>query len=134
MKSGRRLCTFFMKATDDDLGVFGSETEPVDEEGRTLETAIIFGSDLGDVRIPMLVERLETHPDETARLLVAHGGGRGDVAAVKNALTSGAWPESGEAAEEAAAFAHQLLKWAKKAVADGLGMGVCWEYRGEVTS
>ncbi len=46
-----------------------------------------------------------------------------------SALQTGTWPRNGDPAEESAAFAHHLLKYARTAKQDR--MGVCWEYRGK---
>ena len=70
-------------------------------------------------------------PDETARALIERGGGKADLARVTEALTTGNWPESGDAAEETAAFTFQLLKHARFAKTDL--RGICLEYRGDVT-
>ncbi len=129
VRSGRALDTFLMKATDSDFAVFGCGIKLVDDEGLSVRSNLITRGDVKRV-IPNLEELVEKHPGRTARALVAHGGNRADVARVLDALGSDEWPESGDPAEEAAAFAHHLLKRARVAVCDF--HGVCWEYRGTI--
>lgn len=129
VRSGRALDTFLMKATDSDFAVFGSGMEMVDDEGLSVRSNLITRGDVKRV-IPDLEELVENHPDRTARALVEHGGNRADLARVLAALGSDEWPEGGDPAEEAAAFARHLLNQAR--VARGDGHGVCWEYRGAI--
>ncbi|MBA3462807.1 MAG: hypothetical protein H0T46_22820 [Deltaproteobacteria bacterium] len=129
VRSGRALDTFLMAATDSDFAVFASGIELVDDEGASVRTNMITRGDVKRV-IPNLEELVEKHPDRTARALVAHDGNRADLARVLAALGSDGWPEGGDPAEEAAAFAHHLLKQAR--VAKGDVDGVCWEYRGTI--
>jgi hypothetical protein len=128
VQSGRYLDTFLMKATASDLGVFAS-ADDVDSAGDKLVSCLIDRETLVEV-LPDLEVLVEARADETARALCVHGGGGADLARVAEALASGAWPTTGDPAEEAAAFAHHLLKAARVAVQDR--MGVCWEYRGEL--
>ncbi|MCC7000052.1 MAG: hypothetical protein IT370_35965 [Deltaproteobacteria bacterium] len=127
--SGRFLCTFLQKATKADLGVFGCEDGVDPEVKQPLRTRMISN---GTVRRTLSVlERLvEKQPDETAQALLEHGGGKGRLARIKSALTSGKWPKSADPAEETAAFAHELLEKVRKAIEREVG--VCWEYRGKV--
>ena len=126
VRCGRYLCTFLMTATDTDLGVFGGEPE-IEQDGQQLEACMIDREMLVEV-LPQIEAMVEADADETARVLHAHGGGTADLARVVDALKTGAWPESGDPAEEAAAFARHLLSYAR--VAKQEQMGVCWEYRG----
>ncbi len=128
LRSGRFLDSFLMKATGTDLGVFRGADDR-DEAGEKLVTCLIDKDTLLEV-LPELEALVETKADATAQALSQHGGGSADVARVAAALASGTWPTSGDPAEEAAAFAHQLLKSARVAKQDR--MGVCWEYRGQV--
>ncbi len=118
-----------MLATDSDFAVFASDVKLVDEQGASVESNLITSGDVKRV-IPDLEELVEKHPDRTARALFAHGGNCGDPARVLAALSSDEWPEGGDPAEEAAAFAHQLLKRARVAVGDF--HVVCWEFRGDI--
>jgi hypothetical protein len=129
VRSGRAIDTFLMAATDSDFAVFASDIKLVDDEGASVRTNMI---SRGDVKrgIPDLEDLVERNPDKTARALVAHGGHRADLARVLAALSSDTWPEGGDPAEEAAAFAYHLLKHAR--VAKGDVDGVCWEFRGTV--
>jgi hypothetical protein len=130
VRSGRYLDTFVMKATDADFSVFGSSIVLTDEDGTKVETMMICDADIGHV-IEDLAALVEQNPEQTAKALVAHGGGSASIEAVVAALKSGAWPDDGDAATEAAAFAHHLLSYAR--VAKGDATGVCWEYRGPVS-
>jgi hypothetical protein len=116
--SGRFLDTFLMKATGSDFGVLECEDRTCLIDKETLLEAL-----------PVLEALVETKAKETTEALFAHGKKQGDVARIGRALKSGSWPKNGGAAEEAAAFAHQLLKHAR--IAKQKRMGVCWEYRGE---
>lgn len=127
--SGRLLETFFMKATGADLGVLGCEDRKRD--GVRLQTRLLVRDVVVDV-IPDLEQRLDLNADATARALVQHGQGKSELTRVADALRSGTWPESGDPAEESAAFARQLLNHA--VLAHEAGMGVCWEYRGKVSA
>jgi hypothetical protein len=129
VRSGRAIDTFLMAATDTDLSVFASGIELIDDEGKSVQTNMITRGDVKRV-IPKLEELVERQPETTARALVTHGGNRADLARVPAALTSDGWPEGGDPAEEAAAFAHHLLKHAR--VAKGDVDGVCWEFRGTI--
>lgn len=128
LRSGRMLDAFFMKATSSDLGVYRGD-EDKDDDGVKLVTCLIDRETLVEV-LPDLERLVETNADATARALQAHGDGKTGLERISAALKGGAWPESGDTAEEAAAFARQLLKFARTAVKDR--MGVCWEYRGDV--
>ena len=128
--SGRMLDVFLMKATHADLGVFGS-AEETDAAGEPLATCLIDRETLLEV-LPYLEALVEGKAADTARALVTHGGGGADLARVIEALETGVWPTSGDPAEEAAAFAFHLLKSAR--VAKGDRMGVCWEYRGQLVA
>lgn len=128
LRSGRRLCTFLMDATSTDLSVLGCD-EVIDRAGWKVATALIADADIKQV-LPRLEELVETNDAVTAYALVVHGGAR-NLDAIADALSSGTWPTNGDPAEEAAAFARHLLtlmRIAKKTL-----MGVCWEYRGDVT-
>ena len=129
LRSGRYVDTLLMKATNTDFGIFESAEKEIDENGDTVESNMIARVTIIEV-LPLLEALVEANADETARALWTHGGGTADLARVCEALRSDAWPESGDPADEAAAFAHQLLKHARYAV-DYLD-GVCWEYRGDV--
>lgn len=129
VRSGRALDTFVMQATGTDLSVFESSDEKVDKDGHAVQSCVITEDVVPDV-VGRLVALVETNVDETARALRKHGGGTADPARVVEALRSGTWPSSGDAAEEAAAFAHQLLKYARFAEEDLIGL--CWEYRGKI--
>lgn len=125
--SGRLLETFFMKATGSDLTVIACEDRK--RQGTVLVTRVLVRDVVVDV-IPDLEELLDKNADSTGRALQRHGHGTSELARISAALSSGTWPERGDPAEEAAAFARQLLKHA--VLAKDAGMGVCWEYRGEV--
>lgn len=127
VKSGRLLETFFMKATKSDLTVIACPDRK--REGRPLKTRLLVREVVPEV-IPDLEELVEKNADATARALQKHGGGKADLARISAALKSEAWPDTDDAAEEAAAFAYQLL-WFTRA-AKKAKMGLCWEYRGDV--
>ncbi|MBA3462808.1 MAG: hypothetical protein H0T46_22825 [Deltaproteobacteria bacterium] len=127
LRSGVYLDAFLVSATDSDFGVFGSAEEEVDAEGIKVRTRLIVSESIPQI-LPMLMTMVEEKPDETARALVKHGGGTADVVRVTEALTSGAWPSGNDPAEEAAAFAHQLLTYAR--LAEETLKGICLEYRG----
>jgi len=127
VNSGIAVDTFLMKATDTDLGVFDAgETR---EDGDTVASSLIDRETLAS-DLPRLERLVETNAAETARALHEYGKERGDLAKIKAALETGEWPTSGDPAEEAAAFARQLLGCARLGK-DHL-FGVCWEFRGEV--
>lgn len=128
VRSSRMLDAFFMKATASDLGVLRL-ADDTDAAGEKLTTCLIDRQSLLQA-LPDLEALVEAKADDTARALVRYGGGGADVARVTAALGTGEWPTSGDPAEEAAAFAFHLLKSAR--VAKGDEMGVCWEYRGEI--
>ena len=130
LRSGRFIDTFFMAATDSDFGVFDSADALVDGDGVTVKTCMIVKDSIPQI-IPMLEVLVEQRPGETARALVAHGGGSADPEQVAAVLGSGEWPDSDDPAAEAAAFARQLLTYARYANDDL--RGVCWEFRGEPT-
>ena len=129
VRSGRALDTFLMKATKSDFGVFESDISLKDKDGTKVQSNMIVRASIPGV-IKDLERLVEKNPDKTAKALVAHGGDRADLARVLAALTSDEWPEGGDPAEEAAAFAHHLLNAAR--VAKGDLDGVVWEYRGTV--
>lgn len=130
IKSGRYIDTFFMKATKSDLGVLECNAHTDEDTDEKFETNLIDRKTLLEV-IPKLGTLVEKNAVKTAKALHAHGGGKGDIARISAALESDEWPKSGDPAEEAAAFAHQLLKSARSAQEDR--MGVCWEFRGRLT-
>ena len=130
-RSGGLPGNFFLLATKVDLGVFESAPEVDIDTEEKLQTCMIDKATLLRV-IPKLEELVERNTEATARALVAQGGNSADLARVTETLRSGAWPEGDDPAEEAAAFAHNLLKYARTAAE--LQMGICWEYRGEFTS
>lgn len=130
LRSGCFVDTFLQKATKVDLGVFGCENETDPETRGLLQTRLLTNGTVSN-RLLALEKLVETDTDETAVALHKHGGGKGDLARITKALTSGKWPENGDPAEEAAAFAHELLVRARKAAE--VKRGVCWEYRGDVT-
>ena len=129
LRSGRLLETFLMKATGADFGIFGSAGRPVDANGVTVKTTVLFKSEI-PAAVATLTAMVEQKPDETAQLLVNHGGDTADVARVREALTSGTWPENGDPAEETAAFAFKVLELAR--LSEMAHKGICFEYRGEV--
>lgn len=123
--SGRLLETFFMRATGSDLTVIACEDRK--REGAVLQTRLLVRDVVVDVMTD-LEALLDENADATAHALLKHGGETSELARVSAALSSGAWPDNGDPAEESAAFARQLLNHA--ALARDAGMGVCWEYRG----
>ena len=127
LRSGRMLCTFLMHATSTDLSVLGCE-ELTDRAGWKVDTALIADEDIQQV-LPRLEKLVETDDAVTAYQLSVHG--RANLDHVAAALTSGTWPTSGDPAEETAAFARHLLTLMR--IATKTMMGVCWEYRGDVT-
>lgn len=129
VRSGRYLETFLMKATGADFSIFDSTIVATDKNGTEVKTSVICDGDIGHV-IEDLATLVEKHTEQTAKALVEHGPGGASIETIVNALKSGAWPLDGDAATEAAAFAHHLLKYAR--IADGDATGVCWEYRGPV--
>lgn len=128
LRSGRRLCTFAMKALSADFGVLHCRDER-GQDGERVDTNLIADIDLSDV-LADLEARFITNADETIAQLLAHDENRSNAAQVTAALTSGTWPATGDAAEESAAFIHHLMKAMRKAMERK--MGVCWEYRGEI--
>jgi hypothetical protein len=126
---GRYLDTFFMKATSSDLGVVECDPHEDDETGERIESNLIDRDTLVEV-LPKLRALVDKNADRTARALHTYGGGKGAVSRVATTLKSGNWPKDRDAAREAAAFAHHLLKSAERAVTHE--MGICWEYRGEL--
>jgi len=129
LRSRRMVDTFLLKATRSDFGVFDSAELPVDDAGVAVKTCVIMRSSIREV-VASLETMIERRPTETALALTKHGGGTADLGLVTAALTSGAWPTSGDPAEETAAFAFQLLVYARFALEDL--RGVCWEFRGSV--
>lgn len=129
--SGRFLDTFLMKATKVDLSVFACEDREDWDSKRLLQTCLLTNGSVTR-RLPALEKLVEEDPDQTAAALHQHGGGTGNLARIKARLKSGSWPKQGDAAEETAAFAHQLLIRMRRA--KELKMGVCWEYRGKVSA
>ena len=126
-RSGRLLDTFLMKATDSDFSMFQDEMDE-DEDKLAFVSCLIARSDL--VRIlPELESLIEKNAARTARALRVHGGNKASLASIKGALASGEWPDSGDPAVEAAAFAHHLLAFARTAVEHKLA--VCVEYHGD---
>ena len=130
-RSGGHPDKFFLLATKADLGIFECEPEVDVDTEEPLQTSMIDKKTLLRV-IPKIEAPVETGIDDTARALVAQGGGSADLARVTEALRTGAWPEGTDPAEEAAAFAHNLLKYARTAAE--FKMGLCWELRGEFAS
>lgn len=128
VKSGVMLCTFLMGATHHDFGVFGAADE-VDHAGEKVDTAVIFNEGLREV-LPILERLVETERGVTVQALYVHGGCTGDMSRITEILRTGEWPTTGDAADEAAAFAFHLLAHGRTALAANLG--VCWEYRGEI--
>lgn len=126
--SGRLLDTFFMKATGSDLSVIGCEDRK--RPDGLLQTSLLV-RDVVVAVIPDLEALIDTNADATARALLKHGGETSELARIAAALSSGTWPTSGDPAEEAAAFARQLLNHA--VLAKDAGMGVCVEHRGDVS-
>ncbi len=117
--------TFLMKATKTDLGVF--ENGASSDSSGALSTCMIDGGTLAS-DIADLEDLVEAHPAQTARALYEHGQKTGDLSKIEAALRTGAWPATREPAEEAAAFAFQLLRAAR--YGKDHTMGVCWELRG----
>jgi hypothetical protein len=128
IRSGRYIDTFFLKATDSDLGVLQC-AERTDDDDQKLETNLIDRSTILKM-LPKLGTLVEERAKQTAAALVAHAGGKGDVARVAKALKTGDWPKTNSPAEEAAAFAHHLLVSGRTAKARKVG--VCWEFRGKL--
>jgi hypothetical protein len=128
LRSGKRLDTFLMKATHVDLWVFECATDE-DPDGEEFATDFMPTSAVVE-KLPTLARLVEAEPDDTARLLHVHGGGTGDLARITHALRTGEWPTTTDPAEEAAAFAFNLLTYAR--YAEQSLMGVAWEVRGEV--
>ena len=128
LRSGRRLCTFAMKATGADFGVLGCRDER-GRDGENVDTNLI-----ADVDLPGTLADLEalfgTNEAQTIAQLLAHRENQSTTARIETALRTGAWPETGDPAEETAAFAHDLMNAMR--AAKGKQLGVCWEYRGEV--
>lgn len=127
VRSGRLLDTFLMFATHVDLGVYQCETKQVD--GDPLTTSLWPQEQVIDV-LPTLVKLVETNATDTVHALHEHGGGTADVSRIAEALATGVWPENGDPAEETAAFAFHLLRYAR--TAEGDLYGVCWEWRGDL--
>ncbi len=127
-RSGRYPDGIVLQATNSDLGVFECDPDEDIDTGEKLHTFLIDKKTLAKV-LPKLESIVELKAAATASALVAKLGGTANVERVSEALKSGAWPETDDAAAEAAAFAHYLLKYARIAVTSG--KGVCWEYRGE---
>lgn len=125
-RSGRYPDDVFLRATGVRLGIYECAPE-YDAKGR-LHTFAIDRQTLAKV-LPDLVAAVEANAETTARAIVAECGGTSDVAKVKAALEANTWPEGEDPAEEAAAFAHHLLVYARIAVRSGAG--ICWEFRGE---
>lgn len=129
VRSGRAIDTFLMLATKSDFGVFESSIVLKDKDGTKVHSNMIVRASIPGV-IKDLVRLVEKSPSKTAKALVAHGGTRADPARVLAALSSEDWPDGGDPAEEAAAFAHHLLNAAR--VAKGDLMGLVWEFRGAI--
>lgn len=129
LRSGRFLDTFLMKTTNSDFGVFASAERPVDADGVPLKTNVIMKATVPQI-LPELIAMVEQKPDETAEALAKHSGNNANVGRIREALTSGIWPTSGDPAEETAAFAFHLLAFAR--IADMARYGLCLEYRGQV--
>jgi hypothetical protein len=130
-RSGSHPDKFFFLATKADLGMFECEPEVDVDTEEKLETSMIDQKTLLRV-IPQLEALIENRIGDTARALVAQGGGSADLARVTEVLRTGAWPEGTDPAEEAAAFGHNLLKYSR--IAAQFNMGICWELRGELAS
>jgi hypothetical protein len=125
------LDSFLMLATDSDFGVF---EEPDDSDslangGGKMVTCFIDRDTLKGV-LPRIANLVEKNAKKTALALFEHGKKQGDLLRIEEALKSGDWPQNGDPAEEAAAFGHYLLRYAR--IAEQKKMGVCWEYRGPV--
>jgi hypothetical protein len=130
LRSGLLVDSFLLRATRSDLGVFGDDdVDSVANGAGKMTSCLIDQATLPEV-LKKLEALIEKKAKETAEALFAHGRARGDPKRIAKALASGKWPKNGDPAEEAAAFGFQLLKYARVAVE--LGMGVCWEYRGEI--
>jgi hypothetical protein len=129
VRSGRAIDTFLMAATKSDFGVFESSEVLKDKEGRKVHSNMIARASMPGV-IKDLERLVEKKPDKTAKALVAHAKGKSDLARVLAALESDEWPEGGDPAEEAAAFAHHLLNAARDA--KQYLNGVVWEFRGTI--
>ncbi|MCC6999030.1 MAG: hypothetical protein IT370_30735 [Deltaproteobacteria bacterium] len=125
-RSGRYPDDVFLRATGVRLGIYEGKPE-YDAQGR-LHSFIIDRRTLEKV-LPDLVAAVEADPKATAGALVAECGGTADLAKVAAALQADTWPEGDDPAEEAAAFAHHLLKYARIAV--NSANGICWEFRGD---
>ncbi len=130
LRSGRRLCTFAMKATNGDFGVLGCRDER-GKDGERVDTNLSADVDLADV-LADLEELFITKADQTIAQLLALDESQSSAAQIAAALTTGSWPSTGDAAEETAAFIHHLMKAMRAAKEKKLG--VCWEYRGEIVA
>lgn len=128
LRSGRRLCTFAMKATNADFGVLGCRDER-GKDGENVDTNLIADVDVADV-LADIESRFITQADQTIAQLLAHDENQSTAAQIAAALTTGTWPATGDAAEESAAFLHHLMRAMRAAKEKKLG--VCWEYRGEI--
>lgn len=129
IRSGALLDTFLLLATGCDLGM--SAYEPEDDQGTPLQSSFLDGPGLPSA-IAQLAILVESDAAITLAQLRDHGGGTADPVRLEAALRGGAWPESGDPAEEAAAFAHQLLARARDALQFRAGLLV--EHRGALVS
>jgi hypothetical protein len=131
LRSRLYVDSFLMQATDSHLGVFCEEHDhdSVKNGAGDMVTCFIDRSTLRR-SLPLIARLVEKNAAKTALALFEHGQKKGDLARIEKTLSTGVWPKSGNPAEEAAAFGHQLLKYGR--IAKGDNMGVCWEYRGPV--
>lgn len=128
VRSGLLVDSFFLTATNSDLAVTRAR-DTRDRDDKHVATAFIDQASLVTV-LPTLAELVEAKSEATAQALCARRGAGASPSRVAWALRTGTWPTNGDVAEEAAAFAHHLLRSARAAVDDQCG--VCWEYRGRV--
>jgi hypothetical protein len=128
-RTGRHPDAVLHSATGINLGVLElSEVEHDPLTGEIVRSFMIDRRTLEDV-VPRLVALVETDREATAQALVANVGASASLERVALALKDGTWPETADAAAEAAAFAKTL--WGYGRFACAMGQGICWEYRGD---
>ncbi len=120
---------FFVKATQSDLSIASAADKRDGLTGEPVVTRFIDAQAIRTV-VPVLAELVEEKADETAHALVALSCGDIDPAIVLDILKTGTWPTSGNAAAEAAAFAHHLLTAGRDAIT--VAKGVTWECCGSL--
>ncbi len=115
------------EATKINLGLLEADPQTDFDKDQTVRGFVVL-ADKVEKLIPKLEKLVETDVDATAAALQKYACGTSDLAVVNDALRNGTWPDTDDVAAEAAAFAYQMLKYARTAVG---GMGVCCEYNGE---